>query len=78
MLIMAEQIVWLKHKSMHAYYILACMDTYLIQIGSYKREIKLSMGSGEYAAENDWAHNITQAHKLACVAVICVLAQAHN
>ena len=40
------------------------------------REIKVSIESGEHVGPL-WAYNLTQAHKLACMHTMCLLAQAH-
>ena len=54
--------------SMHEHYVLACTGSYFWQIGLDWR-IKISMELGKHV-RHIWAHNMTQAHKLACICAI--------
>ena len=60
---------------MHAPYVLAWTAHISAKLG-HIREIKVSMESGEHAGPL-LAHNLTQAHKLACMHSMYLHARAH-
>ena len=67
----------------HAGYVFACRGPYISQIWldqrdqsiyGIRRKMKVSIESGEHTGPI-WVHNMTQAHKLACMHIIFLLAQ---